>query len=1055
MPPAARPVRTESGGVGLYLKHILVKLVSYMEICALPYIAGIGAAVGLAWTLPEGLWSVVSRLGVLGAVAVLYSPIVILHAAFILHLKKRFPAKSALYFLEDSLFEHRLTTALALFAGIVSFFWGIVNYNFAVDIAHPQHVSKFVAKPWESNQVSLSGKIIREPEFRDYNVWLFIQPHEINRKPVAKGLVLVKVARTVEDFEEFKYGQYVEAKGHLREPEPAMNPETFDYKKFLNNRNVFGLLNVSKAENIKDLGRRESNPLFDVSLWVKKEFLTTMKQTLPFPQSALQGGIIYGLKTGIPYEEHFKFKWAGMAWVLVVAGAHLLMVYLTLKMILETFRPNPKLAFCILFVLLIIFTILTGVSPPTVRAFIMIMLYEVTKVFLGQDIRATIRSAIGIAAFLMLSSHVFPYFSPLLIFEPTVTLSYCAVLSLIYLSRPIEHVLRRYSYGLASVVILLGVTSSLVLMSVLRPPTLSLLGWQQLPVWTVTFILAFFAIRFNNRYREKYHLEHIDLGYNDPSRFRGWMRWIHPTFLTYNNLPKWVLGFVGAQIAIQFGMVLPLSSLYFQRSPVGGVIANIFAFPALGVVIQVGLVAVLVGMIPVIGLPLAFILNAADYLGIQFLRMLAHYSEVFFPYPMAMKPDGSQILLYYGALLAFIFFDRLFYSFDKHGYLTLREFLEEKLLMTKRPIYAKWLACANTKPKEWAWIGACVLVFGMTAFSMAQGLHLDHLRVIVMELDEGSGTIIQTPGGKRFLVDAGKVDWRGTFDIGERTIAPVLLGQQIEHLDGVFITTLRPENIGGIPFILENFTIGALYVPFDRSILTSAGDFTESDYERLGGRVRRGGDRQVVKAIDMIREAVRKRNIPVVQLADGKTVLKGGDLRMDVLNPPPADAGSSSPSNPAAGGLVLRITYGKSSILLGGDINMEEEAALLQRYPDLRSQFLLIPSHGAEPASGEAFVNAVKPDYVAVQYRRPPAWMRAGETDEPIERVLKLYTDAGAAAFRTDMHGAITIDAWADGRFEVTPILKTVLAAPSEGAEEESDTDLMDRALLKSEGTGL
>lgn len=1045
--------RARGGTLGTFLKLIFIKLVQYLEICALPYLAGIGCGISMGWQIPPRVWEALSNVGVMGTVAILYSPVILLHAAFIFHLKKRNPGFSHLFFLEDTLAEHRFTKGLALLGAVMSFVFGVVNYNFAIDTSDPRHVSHFVSKPWETNPVAVTGKIIREPEFRDFNVWLYIQPEDVDRQPVSGGLILVKVARSVEGFEEFDYGQYVRVRGNLREPEPAMNPGAFDYKHHLNNRNIFGLMSVTKGEGIDPLERKDSNFMFDISLWVKEKFLGIMKQTLPYPHSAFQGGIIYGLRTGLPAEQHFEFKWAGMAWVLVVAGAHLLMVYLTLKMILETVRPNPKVSFSILFFLLLMFLILTGINPPTVRAFIMIMLYEFTRTFLGQDIQGAIRSAIGIAAFLLLASHFFPYFSPLMIFDATVTLSFCAVLSLIYLSRPVDHLLRRYCYGTTSVVVLCGVISTLVSMSILRPTTLSVLSVQLLPIWIVTVILAVITVRINDKYRDQYHLDRIYLGYNDDRRFGGWKKWIHPNFLTYNHLPGWILGFLGAQVAIQFGMVLPLSSYYFQRSPVGGFLANLIAFPALGVIIQVGLVAVLIGMIPVIGIPLAFILNAADYLGIQLLMNVAHYSKVFFPYPMAMKPTGSQMLLYYGILIGFILFDHIFYSFEKRGYLTLRELFEQKFIFTKSPVYGRLVNLVKTRKREWAAITVAVVVLGSVGFVMAQGQDLDHLRVIVLELDEGSGTIIETPGGLRFLVDAGRIDSRGTFDVGERTLAPILLCQQMEHLDGIFVTSLKSENLGGIPFLLENFTVGRLFVPFDPAALKSSEPFTSKDLEKLAGTGRRRGEKGIVQTLDKMRMIIRERKIPVMRLTD--TVVVGGEnLKIETLNPP-NDTRWTQAAGESNGGLVFRITCGPNSILLGGDLDAQGQDALARRYPDLRSKFLLLPAHGDPRAVSDSFIAAVHPEFTAVQYR-PPPWTRSENGGEdPIDNVLKRYVSLGAAVYRTDLHGAITVDAWPDGRFEVTPILQTAIPEYVTGLEEESDTDVQDRKGLKSEGTGL
>ncbi len=1047
-----RPARRAGETVGVFLKLIFTKIVEYLEVCALPYLAGIASAVAFELTIPAGLWKAFEAIGVIVTVALLYAPIAILHAAHIRNLKKRRTDASILFFLEDGLFEHRNTLGLAVMAAVLSFVFGIVNYNFAVDTSDPHHLARYVVKPWESNPVALEGKIIREPEFRDFNVWLYIQPTVVDRQPVSKGLVLVKVARTVEGFEDFEYGQYVRVRGQLREPDPATNPGGFDYKRHLNNRNIFAVMSVNKTENIEDLGRKESNALFDVSLWVKKRFLAIMKQTLPYPQSSFQGAIIYGLRVGVPQEQLFEFKWAGMSWLLVVAGAHLLMVYLTLKMILESVRPNPKLAFCALFVLLMIFLILTGINPPTVRAFIMIMLYEFTRVFLGQDVRAAVRSAIGIAAYLLLASHFFPFFSPLIIFEPTVTLSFGAVLSLVYLSRPIEHLLRRHCYGLTSVVILAGLATSLTAMSVLRPPTMSVLAAQQAPIWITMIVLAALTCRLNNRYRGQYRFDQIYLGYNDASMFQGWRRWIHPTFLTYNRLPGWILAFAGAQVAIQFGMMLPLSSWYFQRSPVGGFLANVIAFPTLGVIIQVGLIAVLAGMIPVIGLKLAFLLNAADFLGIQLLMKLAHYSKVVFPYPMAMKPTGLQILLYYLILFGLILYDRIFYA-GPQGYLTLKEVLDQKVILTKRPVYARIRSWLATPRRKQLFAAASIFICGSMAMGMARGRTLDHLKVVVLELADGSGTIIETPGGRRILVDAGKVDSRGMFDVGERTVAPILLAEQIERLDAVVVTSLKPSNIGGMPFILENFTVGAVLVPFDPAVFLGEDTFTSKIYARLGGYSSGGsGTKHAIETVERMRGIVRERHIPVARIKAGDVLLRGGGIDIDVLNPDsePVETDENVMGNNCA---VLRLKFGPNTLILGGDIDAEGEANVLKELgPDARASFVLIPSHGSADAGDDSFIAAIRPAHAAVQYKAPP-WRRAEEGKDPVTVILQKYANAGSQVYRTDLMGAIMAEAWPDGRFSVTPALATPI--PDITEQTESDTDVEERSALKSEGAGL
>lgn len=1023
-------------------KLVFVKIVQFLEVSAIPYLAGIALAVGGVVHLPEPVWRAAQTAGVLGTVAFLYVPVVLFHAGYDLWLRARSPGFSLPYFLEDKVSERVPTLLLAAAAAVASFFFGVVNYHFAVDRSDPQHLSYFVTKPWDRKPVVMEGRIIREPEFRDRDVWLYVQPATVTAEglesdrveEISGGLVLVKVGRTVKGYEDFDYGQRIRVSAALVEPSPATNPGVFDYKQYLGNRNIFGLMTVYGAQQIQISGEAEASWVFRLSLWVKERLLSVMKATLPYPHSAFQGGIIYGLKTGLPQAQHFEFKWAGMAWVLVVAGAHLLMVYLTLKMILESLRPPPQIGFIALFGMLFIFLILTGINPPTVRAFIMLFLYEFTKTFLGQDIRAAVRSAISIAAFLLLASHVYPYFSPLMIFDPTVTLSFGAVLSLSYLSRPIERIFRRYLYGLTSMIVLTGFAATIVSMAIRKPPTLSLLGRQTAPIAAVTLALAVAATLWNNRFRALHHFDRIHLGYNDVSLFKGWRRLVHPECFSYNRLPKFVLGFLGAQVAIQFGMVMPLSSWYFMRSPIGGLLANIFAFPALGAIIQVGLIADLVGLVPIIGSKLAFVLNAGDWIGIEFLIQLAHWSKVFFPYPMAMKPTGLQLTLYYGALVSLVLFDRIFYSNDKRGYATIREVLEERLAKTKGRAYAVLLALANTPVKQGVWIVLAVVGAGAAAFAMSPGSRPDHLRVTFMDLRGGGGTVIEAPGGVAYLVDAGKVDLREEeSETLMRTEGTVLLSRQIEHVDGVFLTSLKPENVGGIPFILENFTVGALFVPFDPKIITGETAFSPTIYESLGGEVGRRRRRgfgpgatwekapgfAVAEAVEEIRRIVREREIPVERLVAGTTIGEGdGEIR--VLNP---SRGASATSERLGNeGFVLQARYAGKAVLLGGDVTAEGEDALLARGV-LRSDVLLVPAHGSDAASSDAFISAVAPKHAIVQFAAGSGARAREAASLMIEDVSARYGRHGASIYRTDLRGAVVVDVFSDGGIEVSPMV--------------------------------
>lgn len=92
-------------------------------------------------------------------------------------------------------------------------------------------------------------------------------------------------------------------------------------------------------------------------------------------------------------------------------------------------------------------------------------------------------------------------------------------------------------------------------------------------------------------------------------------------------------------------------------------------------------------------------------------------------------------------------------------------------------------------------------------------------------------------------------------------------------------------------------------------------------------------------------------------------------------------------TRPNAVSCVLRISNGRATALLAGDIERLQEAALVARTPDLlHADVLLAPHHGSKTSSSAPFLDAVRPRIALVQagYRN-----RFGH---PASEVLDRYT---------------------------------------------------------------
>jgi competence protein ComEC len=101
----------------------------------------------------------------------------------------------------------------------------------------------------------------------------------------------------------------------------------------------------------------------------------------------------------------------------------------------------------------------------------------------------------------------------------------------------------------------------------------------------------------------------------------------------------------------------------------------------------------------------------------------------------------------------------------------------------------------------------------------------------------------------------------------------------------------------------------------------------------------------------------------------------------------------------------LKVTASGYSLLLTGDIETLQERQLLQEQSaeSLRATVMLMPHHGSQSSSSEAFLDTVKPEAALVQ---------AGYLNRfhhPRPQVLKRYEERGAQIWRTDLQGAVRV----------------------------------------------
>ena len=297
---------------------------------------------------------------------------------------------------------------------------------------------------------------------------------------------------------------------------------------------------------------------------------------------------------------------------------------------------------------------------------------------------------------------------------------------------------------------------------------------------------------------------------------------------------------------------------------------------------------------------------------------------------------------------------------------------------------------ARSSPERWrAFVGRLptrALLVGLAAGAAVIWVGVarmpdGRLHVTFLDVGQGDAILIQTPDGKHLLVDGGP----------DPTLLPAALGRRLypwqRSLDLVALTHPDEDHLAGLVPVAQGYRLGLVVdtrLPHD----------TPTSQAWLGALA--PTDAQY--AIRSTGPASR-----VICPTRGALLDLGAGVFLEVLHPGDAPlAGTASDSN--NNGLVLRLTWGRASFLLTGDLEAEGEAALLrQEGLELGATVLKVAHHGSVNGTTLRFLEAVHPQLAVISVG---AGNRFGH---PAPEVLRRLEQAGAQVWRTDECGDVEV----------------------------------------------
>lgn len=205
-------------------------------------------------------------------------------------------------------------------------------------------------------------------------------------------------------------------------------------------------------------------------------------------------------------------------------------------------------------------------------------------------------------------------------------------------------------------------------------------------------------------------------------------------------------------------------------------------------------------------------------------------------------------------------------------------------------------------------------------------------------IERGDALLIQTPWGKNILIDAGK-------KVSGNQVVGYLKEQGVKKIDALIATHYHEDHTGGMGAVLDNFTVGRLYVP---NIDLTRAAWGTLDYNNF-------------------RNYYKNRDIQTGNLTAGSKLELDPLVKVEVLAPKESfyDFAGQRFENDINNNLsiVIKVTFDKVSFLLMGDALIDCENTMMSAGYDLKANVLKTGHHGNADATGAEFLNAVQPEY--------------------------------------------------------------------------------------------
>lgn len=324
-----------------------------------------------------------------------------------------------LYFVYRKQFKQRIWFGLVTFITVMSL--GNLRAHLDNHLNHDTHyTNQYNIKNGEFSQLHIHISELLKSNL--YNHRYIANLQAINGKTVF-GKILLNISKN-DSISKLSVDDSVVIYGNLEEMSSPLNPYQFDYKKYLENHQIYAQIN--SRNNVISILSTEKHTIYGYADYIRQSLNKKLEKYNFEPEAlAVINALLLGQRQDINKDLYADYVNAGAIHILAISGLHIGIILIILQWLLKPliFTKNGNyIKAIIILIILWSYAILAGLSPSILRA---VTMFSVVTVGIYLKRPYNIYNTLAVSAFLLL------IINPELLFEVGFQLSYLAVIGIV------------------------------------------------------------------------------------------------------------------------------------------------------------------------------------------------------------------------------------------------------------------------------------------------------------------------------------------------------------------------------------------------------------------------------------------------------------------------------------------------------------------------------------------------------------------------------------------------------------------------------------------------